>query len=61
MPRHCVNLNVVARNTLIIDSSKCRAIAGIGYSCTPERCEKKIEQIDQSIDEIVNECEKLVT
>ncbi len=59
--RLCIKLDVVAGNTLFVDGSKFRANAGIGHSCTAEQCAKQMEQIDQRIDEILSECEKLDT
>jgi len=59
--RLCIKLDVIAGNTLFVDGSKFRANAGISHSCTAEQCARQIEQIDQRIDEILSECERLDT
>jgi len=59
--RLCIQLDVIAGNTLFVDGSKFRANAGIRNSWTAEQCDKHMEQIDQRIEEILQECESLDT
>jgi len=56
--RLCIELKVIAGNTLFVDGTKLRANASLSRSWTGEQCRKQIEQVDQRIDEILQECEK---
>jgi len=53
----CVQLGVIAGNTLFVDGSKFRANAGTHNHCTAEQCDERLQQIDQRIEEILAECE----
>lgn len=55
--RLCIQLNLIEGNTLFIDGSKMRAHAGISNTWTEKRCQKRMDSIDQRIDEILRECE----
>jgi transposase len=57
--RVCLKLGVIAGNTLFVDGSKLRANAGNNQSWTAEPCEEHLRQIDQRIEEILHECERL--
>lgn len=53
----CVKLGLVEGNTLFVDGTKIRANASIKRTWTKERCEKSLEEIDQRIDSILDECD----
>ena len=57
----CVKLDLIAGNTLFVDGSKFRANAGIAHSGTAEQCDQRLQQIDQRIDELLAECERVDT
>jgi transposase len=57
--RLCLRLGVIAGNTLFVDGSKFRAAAGNNQSWTAEQCEEHLRQIDQRIEEILHECERV--
>jgi transposase len=59
--RLCIKLNVMAGNTLFVDGSKFRANAGISQSWTAEQCEERLRQIDERIQELLQECERVDT
>jgi transposase len=57
--RLCLKLGVTAGNTLFVDGSKFRAHAGNNQSWTAEQCEEHLRQIDQRIEELLHECERV--
>jgi transposase len=57
--RLCLKLGVVTGNTLFVDGTKLRANANGGHTLTAEHLDKQLEQIDQRIDEILIECDRL--
>jgi len=57
----CLKLDVIAGNTLFVDGSKVRANAGIGNSCTAGQCDERLKEIDQRIDALLAECERVDT
>jgi transposase len=57
----CVKLDLIAGNVLFVDGSKFRANAGIAHTCTAEQCDQRLQQIDQRIDELLTECERVDT
>jgi transposase len=59
--RVCLKLGVIAGNTLFVDGSKFRANAGNSQSWTATQCEQHLRQIDQQIEEILHECERVDT
>jgi len=59
--RLCLKLGVIAGNTLFVDGSKFRANAGNSQSWTAAQCEEHLRQIDQRIEEILHECERVDT
>jgi len=56
--RLCIKLGLIEGNTLFLDGSKIRANASIGNSWDQNRCLKRLEKIDNRIDEILSECEQ---
>jgi transposase len=59
--RLCLKLGVIAGNTLFVDGSKFRANAGNNQSWTAAQCEEHLRQIDQRIEEILHECDRVDT
>jgi transposase len=59
--RLCLKLGVIAGNTLFVDGSKFRANAGNNSSWTAAQCEEHLRQIDQRIEELLQECERVDT
>ena len=57
--RLCVRLDLIEGNTLFVDGSKMRANASISNSWTRQRCEQRLEKIDQRIEKILSECDKV--
>jgi transposase len=57
--RLCIELDLIAGNTLFVDGSKFRGNVSLNNFWTPERCEKNLGRIDQRIDEILRECERI--
>lgn len=55
--RMCIELGLIAGNTLFPDGSKIRADAGIKNTWTKEKCEKYLKAIDKRIEAILSECE----
>ena len=57
----CVKLDLMAGNTLFVDGSKFRANAGLGAGFTAKSCDEQLQRIDQRIDELLAECERVDT
>ena len=57
--RICMNLNLIEGNTLFIDGSKFRANASINQTWTKEKCKKYLTKINEHIDRLMEECEKV--
>lgn len=57
--RICINLDLIAGNTLFTDGSKFRANASINNAWTREKCERYLEKIDKRIDQLLKETEQL--
>lgn len=57
--RLCIRLNLIEGNTLFLDGTKIRANASIKEAWTKDRCQRVLPKIDQRIDEILSECEKV--
>jgi transposase len=55
--RLCIKLNLIAGNTLFVDSSRIRANASIKNTWTKEKCERALEKIDARIESILSECD----
>jgi transposase len=59
--RLCLKLDLIAGNTLFVDGSKFRANAGLKNQCTAAPCEERLQQMDQRIAAILQECESVDT
>ena len=57
--RLCIELDLIAGNTLFVDGSKFRGNVSLNNFWTPERCEKYLARVDQRIDEILTECDSI--
>lgn len=55
----CIKLGLIDGNTLFVDGSKIRANASINNTWTMERCEKRIKKIEENIEAIIKESEKI--
>ncbi len=55
----CMKLGLIEGNTLFVDGSKIRANASINNTWTMERCEKRIKKIEENIEAIIKESEKI--
>lgn len=56
--RMCVNMDLVDGNTLFIDGSKFRANASSSNTLSREQIEKELKKAEDSIERIINECER---
>jgi len=56
--RLCVELNLIAGNTLFVDGSTMRANASLSQHWTPDRCRRRLAKIEQRIEEILVECDR---
>lgn len=57
--RLCLKLGLIEGNTLFVDGSKIRANASIKNAWTKEKCERYVKHLDERIEEILGECEKI--
>jgi len=57
--RLCIELGLIAGNTLFTDGTKIRANASIKNTWTKEKCEKYLQHIDAHIESILSESEAL--
>lgn len=57
--RICMDLDLIEGNTLLTDGSKFRANASINNTWTKEKCEKYLKKINERIDQLLDECEKV--
>jgi len=55
--RLCMELDLIAGNTLFVDGSKIRANASIKNTWDKKKCEKYLRKIDKRIDAILSECD----
>lgn len=55
--RICIELGLIAGNTLFVDGSKFRGNVSLDNLWTADRCERYLAKIDKRIDEIIAECE----
>ena len=55
----CIKLDLIEGNTLFVDGSKIRANASINNIWTQERCERFLKHIDERIESILAECDKI--
>jgi transposase len=59
--RLCLKLEVIGGSTLFVDGSKFHAHAGNNQSWTAEQCEEHLRQIDQRIETLLDECDRVDT
>jgi len=57
--RLCVRLDLIEGNTLFVDGSKMRANASLSNSWNRQKCQQRLEKIDQRIEEILSECDQV--
>jgi len=57
--RLCLELDLIAGNTLFVDGSKIRANASIKKTWDKRKCEKYLKKIDKRIDAILSECDEI--
>lgn len=57
--RLCIELDLIAGNTLFVDGSKFRGNVSLSSIWTPQRCRKYLAKLDQRIDEILAECDSV--
>ena len=55
--RLCIELDLIAGNTLFADGSKIRANASIKNTWDKKKCERYLRKIDKRIDAILSECD----
>jgi transposase len=55
----CLRLGLVEGNTLFVDGTKIRASASMKHTWTVARCKQSMREIDQRINSILNECERV--
>ena len=55
----CIKLDLIAGNTLFVDSTRVRANASIKNTWTKEKCETALEKIDSRIEAILSECDAI--
>jgi transposase len=53
----CLKLGLVEGNTLFVDGTKIRANASMKNTWTADRCKKSMQEIDQRVETILQECE----
>jgi transposase len=57
--RLCIKLDLIEGNCLFTDSTKVRGAASIDETRTRQGWEKKLEKIDQSIEQLLKECNEI--
>jgi transposase len=57
--RMCIELDLIEGNVLFVDGTKIRANAGRGRNYTKKEYERKLLEIDQNIDKLFEECERI--
>jgi len=57
--RMCVKMDLVEGNTLFFDGSKLRANASLEHNLSPETLEKELSKVEQHIDDMMAEAERL--
>ena len=57
--RLCIELDLIAGNTLFVDGSKFRGNVSLNHLWTAERCQKSLARLDHRIDAILAECENV--
>jgi len=57
--RMCIELDLIEGNTLFVDGSAFRGNASIKNTWNKERCEKRLKKVDDEIDRLVEEAERI--
>jgi transposase len=57
--RLCVKLDLIQGNILFVDSTKIWADAGKGHQHDKQWYQEKLKEVDQRINELLNECERI--
>ena len=57
--RLCLKLGLIEGNTLFVDGSKIRANASINNTFTKEKADRLLQNIDQRIEQILDECDRV--
>lgn len=57
--RLCIKLGLIEGNTLFVDGSKIRANASISNTWTQDKCKRYLKRIDERIDSILAECDRI--
>jgi transposase len=57
--RLCIELDLIAGNTLFVDGSKFRGNVSLSNRWTVERCERTLARVDERIETLLAECEAL--
>ncbi|MCP4252633.1 MAG: IS1182 family transposase [Candidatus Scalindua sp.] len=57
--RMCIELDLIEGNVLFVDGTKIRANAGRGRNYTRQEYERQLQRIDQNIDKLLEECERI--
>lgn len=57
--RTCIELDLIEGNTLFVDGSAFRGNASIKNTWTKKRCEKRLKKVDDEIDRLVEEAERI--
>lgn len=55
----CINLDLIAGNSLFVDGSKIRANASVKNTWTKDKCLEYLEKIDRHVEAILDECENI--
>jgi transposase len=59
--RLCIELDLVAGNTLFVDGTKIRANASLDQTRTADDCREQLEQIDRRIEALLDQCQQVDT
>ena len=57
--RICIELDLIEGNVLFVDGTKIRANASRGKNYTQKQYEERLSQIDENIDKLFRECERI--
>lgn len=57
--RLCIELDLIAGNTLFVDGSKFRGNVSLNNRWTVERCERALARVDERIETLLAECEAI--
>lgn len=55
----CIDLDLIEGNILFTDGSKFRANASINNTWTKDKCEKSLRKLDEQIEQLVEDCERI--